>query len=150
MALEGYTSFVIEGEKGKEIYDMIMDLRSQLKEGEEKAFTTIGDNHYSVGLFDMGRNEPCMEMVFLQTSESDEFHCCSYIPEDGVVYQDDILRLNTSWRRDSALFNYMEDIGMNNYSGYYYHDSSEHDIVGTTNDTESKYFELISLDDIYE
>ena len=29
MALEGYTSFVIEGEKGKEMYDQIMNLKSQ-------------------------------------------------------------------------------------------------------------------------
>lgn len=157
MALEGFTSFVIEGERGKEIYDMIMDLRSKLKEGEEIALTTIGDNDYHVGLFDMGSHEPCVELVFSLTCkislegrsvpEEIEFHCSSYICEDDVTYLDNILHINTSWRHDSALLDYMEDIGMNNYPGYYYHYSSEHDIVGTTNDTEGKYCQLLVVDD---
>ena len=36
MALEGYTSFVIEGEKGKEIYDQIMNLKSQCEQQKEE------------------------------------------------------------------------------------------------------------------
>ena len=36
MALEGYTSFVIEGEKGKEIYDQIMNLKSQCELQKEE------------------------------------------------------------------------------------------------------------------
>lgn len=142
MALEGLTSFVIEGEKGKEIYDMIMDLRSKLNVGEETALTTIGEHSYSLALHEISSiNGPYIELLFSCQLSKYQLSCCSYI--DEIEYQDNVLRIKTSWRGfDSALMLYMEDTGMNDYPGYYYHDCSEQDIEGNTNDTEGKYFQI--------
>ncbi len=139
MALEGFTSFVIEGEKGKEIYDMIMDLRSKLNVGDEIAFATIGEHSYSLSLHEMSSiNGPYIELLFSCQLSEYQLSCCSYIHE--IEHKNSILHIETSWRGcDSALMLYMEDTGMNDYPGYYYHDSSEQDIEGTTNDIGGKY-----------
>ena len=55
----------------------------------------------------------------------------SYI--DKISFADDILRIDTTWRRGSALLQYFEDSGLKDHEGYYYHDCSERDIAGTTN-----------------
>ena len=123
MALEGYTSFVIEGEKGKEIYDQIMSLKSQCEQQKEEgiAVATFGEMSYYIVIYEINGEEKL----------------CLYIQ-----YEDSILRINTFWRRDSALLQYFEDCQLNDYPGYYYHDTSEHDIYGTTNDQTGKYFEV--------
>ena len=131
MALEGYTSFVIEGEKGKEIYDQVMNLKSQcelqIETGIEVA--TFGETTYYIVIYIINGEEKL----------------CLYVGRDSswiedIQYEDSILRINTSWRRDSALLQYFEDCQLNDHPGYYYHDTSEHDIYGTTNDQTGKYF----------
>ena len=131
MALEGYTSFVIEGEKGKEIYDQVMNLKSQcelqIETGIEVA--TFGETTYYIVIYIINGEEKL----------------CLYVGRDSswiedIQYEDSILRINTSWRRDSALLQYFEECQLNDYPGYYYHDTSEHDIYGTTNDQTGKYF----------
>ena len=133
MALEGYTSFVIEGEKGKEIYDQIMNLKSQCEQHKEEgiAVATFGEMSYYMAIYEInGEEKLCLYVGYAS----------SWI--EDIQYGDSILRINTSWRRDSALLQYFEDCQLNDYPGYYYHDTSEHDIYGTTNDQTGKYFEV--------
>ena len=59
MALEGYTSFVIEGEKGKEIYDQIMNLKSQCEQQKEEgiAVATFGEMSYYMAIYEINGEE---------------------------------------------------------------------------------------------
>ena len=124
MALEGYTSFVIEGDKGKEMYDQIMNLKSQceLQKEEGIAVATFGEMNYYIAIYEINGEEKLSLYVGRASSWIEE-----------IQYEDSILRINTFWRRDSALLQYFEDCQLNDYPGYYYHDTSEHDIYGTTN-----------------
>ncbi len=58
MALEGYTSFVIEGEKGKEIYDQIMNLKSQCEQQIETGIevATLGETSYYIHVDTITKN----------------------------------------------------------------------------------------------
>ena len=119
MALEGYTSFVIEGDKGKEIYDQIMNLKSQCEQQKEEgiAVATFGEMSYYMAIYEInGEEKLCLYVG----------RASSWI--EDIQYEASILRINTFWRRDSALLQYFEDCQLNDYPGYYYHDTSEHDI----------------------
>ena len=141
MALEGYTSFVIEGEKGKEIYDQIMNLKSQCEQHKEEgiAVATFGEMSYYMAIYEInGEEKLCLYVDIVLPARVGP--ASSWI--EDIQYEDSILRINTFWRRDSALLQYFEDCQLNDYPGYYYHDTSEHDIYGTTNDQTGKYFEV--------
>jgi hypothetical protein len=144
MALEGYTSFVIEGDKGKEIYDQIMNLKSQceLQKEEGIAVATFGEMSYYIVIYEINGEEKLCLYVQIAVYGG---RASSWI--EDIQYEDSILRINTCWRRDSALLLYFEDCQLNDYPGYYYHDTSEHDIYGTTNDQTGKYF--VVRDDEY-
>ena len=139
MALEGYTSFVIEGEKGKELYDLIMTTKASLSIDNEIEIGVFGSDSYRLGLF---------RLDHFKDDQPDEFYCAWYLDGqyawisyiDEIEYKDNALYICTSWRRGPALLEYLEQCGLNDYEGYYYHDSSEHNIYGTTNDQEGKYF----------
>ena len=143
MALEGYTSFVIEGEKGKEIYDQIMNLKSQCEQQKEEGIVvaTLGEMSYYIAIYEInGVEKLCLYVEGFLRDHLTIWRASSWI--EDIQYEDSILRINTSWRRDSALLQYFEDCQLNDYPGYYYHDTSEHDIYGTTNDQTGKYFEV--------
>ena len=147
MALEGYTSFVIEGEKAKEVYDLIMSTKAQCQNEQEIDIATYGDSTYRLSAFtqDSRNGEKVETTAFAWYGKygEDDVRAFSYI--DKISFADNILRIDTSWRNDSALLLYFEDCGLNDYEGYYYHDCSEFDIAGTTNDNSGKYFDNPSV-----
>ena len=148
MALEGYTSFVIEGDKAKEVYDMIMNIKAQCQDEQEIDLARYGDSIYRLFVFTEeyrnGEKAETTAFAWYGKYGEDDVRAFSYI--DKISLADNILRIDTSWRHDSAMLLYFEDCGLNDYAGYYYHDCSEHDISGTTNDEHGKYFKIDLLD----
>ena len=145
MALEGYTSFVIEGEKGKEVYDMIMNFKTKCNDGEDIEVAKFGKETYTLSVFTreypVGGKE---EITAFAWKKRNGGHACSYIHQ--ITYKDDILRIETHWRHGPALLFYFEESGLEDHPGYFYLDSSEHNIGGTTNDENGKYFEVEIVD----
>ena len=145
MALEGYTSFVIEGNKGKEIYDQIMNLKAQCEQKKEAEIevATFGKKSYHIGLYTLTNcNMNTEDILALTLQVKNGGHASSWI--NHIEFVDSILRIQTSWRHGSALMYYFADCQLDNDLGYYYLDSSEQYISGITNDQAGKYFEVIN------
>lgn len=142
MSLEGFMHIVIEGDKGKEIYDEITSLSAKCRAEGEIVVLRDEKNYYKfVNRTGDEEQDDDILIVWHYTAQGNDCYM-GWSCLDNIVYEENLLRIECDWRRSPTLLCYLESKGLKDYPGYYYHDSDEWNPGGETNDTEGKYFKL--------
>lgn len=161
----GLTKIVVEGEKAKEVYDLLCRAKAECGReecGYRSEIICAGNGLYRFA-FGMDRiikyeiedeKYPRGTMTEITTVRPDVFMLlpdpddeeCRYVTEFGKIefeYADSVLKVREETYGDEGtmlpfLLEYLGD----EYAGLFYHVSSEADYIGETNDKEGKYFNL--------
>lgn len=161
----GLTKIVVEGDKAKEVYDLLCRAKAECGReecGYRSEIISAGKGQYRFA-FGMDRvikyeieddDYPRGQMTEITTVRPDVFMLlpdpddeeCRYVTEFGKIefeYADSVLKVREETYGDEGtmlpfLLEYLGD----EYAGLFYHVSSEADYIGETNDKEGKYFNL--------
>lgn len=162
-SLWGLTKIVVEGEKAKEVYDLLCRAKEECGReecGYRSEIISAGDGQYR---FVFG-----MDIIVKYESEDDIFGPSTvtevvrpdvfmllpdpddeesrYVTQFGKIefeYGDSVLRVSEdTYGDEGTMLPFLVEYLGEEYDGLYYHISSEADYIGKTNDQEGKYFNL--------
>ena len=161
----GLTKIVVEGEKAKDIYDLLCRAKQECSReecGYRSEVISAGKGQYRVafGMDQVVKYEieddlyPRGPMTVTTTVRSDVFMLltdpndeeCRYITQFGNIefeFADSVLKVSEDTYGDEGmLLPFLLEYLGEDYQGLFYHISSEAAYIGETNDTEGKYFTL--------
>ena len=137
--------FVVEGEKGKEIYELLMNVIEKCVEFSDydRSVQDWVVNRYELGEF-MGKKyfiNKYLEYGDVCYSVNTDNTGSSFYLED-IVFENDVLYMKeTCCNSLGTIWNYVRDSKLYEYPGFYYYGWSEQCVSGVTTDKEGKYFE---------
>ena len=159
----GLTKIVVEGEKAKDVYDLLC--RAKQECGREECgylseVFSVGNKQYRFA-FGMDQvvkyeieDDPFGPSTITTTVRPDVFMLlpdpndeeCRYITQSGNIefeFADSVLRVcEDTYGDDGTLLPFLTEYLGKEYDGLFYHISCEADYIGETNDQEGKYFNL--------
>ena len=162
-SLWGLTKIVVEGEKAKEVYDLLCRAKEECGReecGYRSEIVCAGNGQYRFA-FGMDRivkyesedeifgpstvTEVVRPDVFMLLPDPDD-EDSRYVTQFGKIefeYGDSVLRVSEdTYGDEGTMLPFLVDYLGEEYDGLYYHISSEADYIGETNDQEGKYFNL--------
>lgn len=134
----GLTKFVVEGEKAKDVYDLLCRAKQECGReecGYRSEVICVGNRQYR---FAFG-----MDQVVKYEIEDDLY------PLGNIEFEfaDSVLKVSEdTYGDDGALLPFLTEYLGKEYEGLFYHISCEADYIGETNDKEGKYFNLEDYD----
>ena len=131
----GLTKIVVEGEKAKDVYDLLCRAKDECGRQEcdyRSEIIYAGDKQYR---FAFG-----MDQVVKYEIEDDLYPRGPMTVTTTV--RPDVFMLLTDPNDDGTLLPFLTEYLGKEYEGLFYHISSEADYIGETNDKEGKYFVL--------
>jgi hypothetical protein len=162
-SLWGLTKIVVEGEKAKEVYDLLCRAKEECGREEcgyrsEIVCAGNGQYRFAFGLDRIVKYESEDEIfgpstvtevvrpdVFMLLPDPDD-EDLRYVTQFGKIefeYGDSVLRVSEdTYGDEGAMLPFLVEYLGEEYDGLYYHISSEADYIGETNDQEGKYFNL--------
>lgn len=159
----GYTKIVVEGDKAKEVYDLLCRAKEECGReecGYRSEIISVGNGKYrfAFGLKEIVKYETDDEFFGPRTVTTivcpDVFmllpdHCddeCRYLTQFGNIefdYVDSVLKVSEdTYGDEGTMLPFLVKYLREDYEGLFYHISSEADYIGETNDQEGKYFNL--------
>lgn len=159
----GLTKIVVEGEKAKDVYELLCRAKQECGREECGYCSEIiragkGQYRFAFGMDQVVKYEieddpfgPSTitttvrpDVFMLLTDPNDEE--CRYITQFGNIefeFADSVLKVSEDTYGDEGmLLPFLLEYLGEDYQGLFYHISSEADYIGETNDTEGKYFRL--------
>ena len=161
----GLTKIVVEGEKAKDIYDLLCRAKQECSReecGYRSEVICVGNRQYcfAFGMDQVVKYEieddlyPRGPMTITTTVLPDVFMLltdpndeeCRYITQFGNIefeFADSVLKVSEDTYGDEGmLLPFLVEYLGEDYQDLFYHISSEADYIGETNDKEGKYFNL--------
>ena len=165
----GLTKIVIEGEKAKDVYDILSRAKQECGREESGYRSEIicartEQYRFAFGMDQVVKYEieddlyPRGPMTVTTTVRPDVFKLltgpnddeCRYVTEFGNIefeFADSVLKLSEdTYGDEGTLLTFLTEYLGKEYEGLFYHISSEADYIGETNDKEGKYFNLEDFD----
>ena len=135
----GDTKFVIEGEKGRLLYDKIMKAIEACTEfDKEYAFDEVGGRKYVISKF-LNQDGQVEYIACVQYNEN--ISIGSWFNLDDIQFEDGHLCLVESFSSGyGAIEVYACETQLYKDPGFFYYKTSESNFIGSTNDENEKYF----------
>ena len=161
----GLTKFVVEGEKAKNVYDLLCRAKQECGReecGYRSEVICVGNKQYrfAFGMDQVVKYEieddlyPRGPMTVTTTVRPDVFMLltdpndeeCRCLTQFGNIefeFADSVLKVSEdTYGDDGTLLPFLTEYLGKEYDGLFYHISCEADYIGETNDKEGKYFNL--------
>ncbi len=164
-SLWGFTKIVVEGDRAKEVYDLLCHAKEECGReecGYRSEIVCAGNGQYRFA-FGMDREVKYEieddlysrgPMTIITTVRPDVFMLLPdpddeesrYVTQFGKIefeYTDSVLKVNEdTYGDEGTMLPFLIEYLGENYAGLFYHISSEYDYIGQTNDESGKYFIL--------